>query len=72
MASKLSKEQKEAQFIAGVEQILGFMLVPWQRELIIEIRAQSLSGREIDVLELQNKIRAERSKRAAAIPDGGA
>jgi hypothetical protein len=47
MASKLSKEEKEQDFIDAVQQLLGFELFSWQKERLLEARGQSLAGKKI-------------------------
>ena len=69
--ANLTKEQKQSQFVEAVEQILGFYLLPWQRDLVIEIRSESLAGRELNIQALAKRVRDERDKKAAAVADGG-
>lgn len=45
--AKKTKEEREAEFIEAIEQVLGFSVLPWQRRLILDIRAASLAGKAI-------------------------
>lgn len=47
--AKRSKAEKESEFIANVEMLLGGALVDWQRDILLEIRRASLEGRELKV-----------------------
>lgn len=46
---KRSKEEREAEFVEAVEQILGFPLMPWQRVLLLGVRQASLAGDPINI-----------------------
>lgn len=51
--AKKSKEEKEQEFIESAERLLGFPLLSWQKPLLLEIRARSLSGRDMSGLDLR-------------------
>lgn len=53
--AKQTKEEKEAEFVAAIELILGFPLMEWQKPIIIEIRANSLAGRPLDLSSYRNR-----------------
>lgn len=53
--SKMTKDEKEAEFIEAIEQLLGFPLMPWQRPIILKVRADSLAGKPIDFSLIHNR-----------------
>lgn len=44
-----SKEERDEEFIAAVEQLLGFPLMGYQKPYLLYIRQASLSGKKIDL-----------------------
>lgn len=58
--AKLSKEQKEAEFLDAVEQIAGYHLQNWQRKLLLQVRADSLMGKPISKMQIQAQVSKER------------
>lgn len=57
---KKSKEAREKEFVDAIEQILGAHLLPWQRELVVRVRNESLAGRGINMMELQALVKMRR------------
>lgn len=43
-----SREDREAEFIEAIEQLLGFPLMEWQKPYVTYIRRTSLSGKPIN------------------------
>lgn len=58
--AKLSREQKEKEFIDAAEQICGYGLQPWQVKMFLQIRADSLTGKSINLMQIQAQIRREK------------
>lgn len=45
---KKTKEEREAEYLAAVEQVFSYPLMPWQRDALLEIRRSTIEGRDID------------------------
>lgn len=45
--NRMTKEEREAEFVAAVEQIIGATLPEWQKQLLLLVRAESLAGRRV-------------------------
>lgn len=43
------REELESDFIANIEQVLGFPLMAWQKPLILAVRRASLEGKKLDM-----------------------
>lgn len=52
---KMTKEEKEAEFVDAVERMLGFPLMEWQKPILLYIRLRSLSGQSIDFSIVQRR-----------------
>lgn len=46
---KARRKELEDEFIANIEQVLGFPLMPWQRPLMLAVRRSTLEGTPLDV-----------------------
>lgn len=46
---KARRKELEDEFIANVEQVLGFPLMPWQRPVMLAVRRATLEGTPLDV-----------------------
>lgn len=43
--AKKTKEEREKEYLDAVEQIFTHPLMPWQRELLLEVRRATTEGR---------------------------
>lgn len=47
------KEEKEQEFVDAVQKLLGFPLMPWQKPILLKIRADTMAGRKIDLAAIK-------------------
>jgi hypothetical protein len=45
---KRSREERESEYLAAVEQVFSYPLMPWQKEALLEIRKATIEGRVIN------------------------
>lgn len=58
--AKLSREQKETEYLDAVEQVVGYQLQDWQRKMLLQIRADTLTGKSISKMQIQAQVSRER------------
>lgn len=49
---KKSKEERDAEFVAGVENLFGYPLLQWQKMGLVEIKRALLAGEDIDIVDM--------------------
>lgn len=49
---KKSKEERDQEFVNGVENLFGYPLLQWQKMGLVEIKRALLAGEEIDIVDM--------------------
>lgn len=49
---KRTKEERDQEFVNGVENLFGYPLLAWQKMGLIEIKRALLAGEDIDIVDM--------------------